>query len=506
MDESEPALSREEQQRLADEIAEIAARIDAATHRLLACIRRFDASGAWAEQGALSCAHWLTWRIGLDIGAAREHVRVARALGALPRIDRALRLGRVSYSKARAMTRVATAANEATLLAWARTSTGAQMEKICARYRGLKRHRGVVPVDEPEIRYVRRQVTASGMVRIVAQLLPEEAAVVMKALEVARERVGEVSAETSHAAAEGEAGRCAGTSDAAVETPHDGARKPGVAVRTQNEDGHGPGRCAGTSADPGESWAEIGRRDDAGRVDALLWLAEAALAGRITGAAHPPVEIVVHVDEHDLVRAREGAAGILDDGTRLERASTARLLCDAALVPVVEDAAGAPLDVGRRTRVIPAALRRALRLRDRGCRFPGCTHQRTDGHHVVPWSRGGPTALGNLLSLCRRHHRFVHELGWRVELRAGGDALFCDPRGEPVPPVPVSDEIRTDVIEALRRELADAGIDIDAQTSCPAWDGYGPDYGLAVDALLRMEPDEVRVDTRVSGERSMSIG
>src|SRR5512140_1520644 len=97
-------------ERLGDEIGRMAAQIDAATHRLLTCIRRFDESGEWARQGATSCAHWLNWRIGLDDGAAREKVRVARALGGLPRIDDALRRGVISYSKVRAMTRVATPA------------------------------------------------------------------------------------------------------------------------------------------------------------------------------------------------------------------------------------------------------------------------------------------------------------------------------------------------------------------------------------------------------------
>ncbi len=106
-----------------DEIAELAAHLDAATHRLLTLIRRFDEAGGWADQGALSCAHWLSWRIGLELGAAREHVSVARAIADLPLVDDALRQGLVSYSKVRALTRVATPATEASLLEMARSST-----------------------------------------------------------------------------------------------------------------------------------------------------------------------------------------------------------------------------------------------------------------------------------------------------------------------------------------------------------------------------------------------
>src|SRR5690348_2096231 len=101
---------------LAEEIASLAAHLDAGTHRLLTCIRRFDQSEEWFAQGALSCAHWLTWRIGLDPGAAREKVRVARALESLPLIDDALRRGVVSYCKVRALTRVATSETEGALL------------------------------------------------------------------------------------------------------------------------------------------------------------------------------------------------------------------------------------------------------------------------------------------------------------------------------------------------------------------------------------------------------
>ena len=101
---------------LGQEIASLSAHLDAATHRLLQCIRRFDEACGWHEQGAISCAHWLAWRVGWDPATAREKVRVARALGRLPAIDEALRSARLSYAKVRALTRVATPENEAKLL------------------------------------------------------------------------------------------------------------------------------------------------------------------------------------------------------------------------------------------------------------------------------------------------------------------------------------------------------------------------------------------------------
>ena len=118
-----------------DEIAELSAHINAATYRLLTCIRDFDAREGWAAAGCRSCAHWLNWRIGLDLGAAREKVRVARALAVLPKVSESLRLGTVSYSKVRAVTRAATPDNEEYLLEIAHTGTASHTEQLVRRFR-----------------------------------------------------------------------------------------------------------------------------------------------------------------------------------------------------------------------------------------------------------------------------------------------------------------------------------------------------------------------------------
>src|SRR5918911_288127 len=172
-------------ERVGDEIAVLATNIDAALHRLLTCIRRFDESEEWGRQGAISCAHWLSWRIHLDLGTAREKVRVARALGDLPRIDEALRQGVLSYAKVRALTRVATPQTQDQLLEIARSSTGAQLERLCRAFRK------VVTVDDhgnrlDEYRRVDHRVLDNGMVRITAVLHPDEADTVMKAIDQAR--------------------------------------------------------------------------------------------------------------------------------------------------------------------------------------------------------------------------------------------------------------------------------------------------------------------------------
>ena len=119
---------------LGERIATHAAHLDAATHTLLTDLREFDSAGGWYKQGAHSCAEWLSWRVGWNMGTAREHLRVARRLAELPLIDDALRRGAISYVKVRAITRVATSANEATLLTDAQYSTGSQLERICRKY------------------------------------------------------------------------------------------------------------------------------------------------------------------------------------------------------------------------------------------------------------------------------------------------------------------------------------------------------------------------------------
>jgi hypothetical protein len=406
-------MTHADKERLGDEIAELAAHLDAATHRLLVLIGEFDASGGWADQGALSCAHWLGWRIGLELGAAREHVRVARALRELPQIDEALRRGQISYSKVRALTRVASAETEGTLLTMARSATASQLERICRGYRRATRDDARLE-DEEDVRWMREGETGTGFVRFDIQLRAEEAALLRRALEVA-------------------ASRAWGT-----DVP------------------------AGT------------RASSCRRADALVAILESYLSGAANDA--PPVELVVHVD----------AGATLEDGTVVPEATGDRLACDAAVVTVTEDSRGNVLDVGRRRRTIPTLLRRALRLRDRGCRFPGCTNRRVDGHHVVPWSQGGATSLRNLVSLCRRHHTYVHEYGVRILRGEDSQLRFVTREGAELPPCDVRlASFVSDPVLALRTRNAD--IEVDATTSYPKWAGVPPDYDAIAWSLMPVE-------------------
>jgi hypothetical protein len=220
------------------------------------------------------------------------------------------------------------------------------------------------------------------------------------------------------------------------------------------------------------------------RADALSRIAESFLkdgpAALNGGERH---QIVVHVDAQTL---REGVAGRceLEDGPSLPAETVRRLACDASVVSVVENEQGEPLNVGRKTRTIPPAIRRALNARDRGCRFPGCTHtQYVDAHHVHHWSKGGETKLSNLALLCRFHHRQVHE--GRVEVQALDDGAlrFLRPDGTSFDSV-APDHTRALDWRALPAEHRERGIHIDKDTASTLWRGEIMDYGLAVQVLL----------------------
>ena len=179
---------------IADEIATLSATIQAATYRMLCLVEELDRRDGWADpmdaNGFRSCAHWLSWRVGLSLGAARQQVRVARALPMLPRISEAFRAGAMSYSKVRAITRIAEPDNEEMLLDWALDGTASQVERLVRSYRRAnpteeneraeeqQRSRGLVTFFDDD-----------GMLVVRGRLAPEQGALLMKALEVAEEEL-----------------------------------------------------------------------------------------------------------------------------------------------------------------------------------------------------------------------------------------------------------------------------------------------------------------------------
>ncbi len=413
--EPQPA-QRKSLHELESEICALGSHLAAATCRWLLLIAEFDAREGWAEWGVTSCAHWLSWRCGIGLSAGREHVRVGRALLGLPLIQRAFASGELSYSKVRAIARVASEKTEAQLVELARHATGAQLEKVARQYGQVLR----ATPDRATAAYERQQLSTywddDGMLVVQGRLAPEDGSALLAALDQAAESVP-------------------------AETRELGAR----AVRAQ------------------------------------------ALVALATGG-EAMAEVVVHVDAETLASDEIKRQCEVVDGPALAPETARRLGCDAAVVTMIERN-GTPLSVGRRTRAIPPALRRALRSRDQGCRFPGCTHTRhLHAHHIQHWARGGPTALGNLVQLCSYHHRLVHEGGYRIRLRSGIGPEFRRPDGRLIPQECEGAPASGANITAQHRRR---GMSIGPDTCRPLSAGDRLDYSIAVEGLawLELKPD-----------------
>jgi hypothetical protein len=420
---------------LGDAIAELSAHLEAATAHLLDLIREFDAREGW-NTGFRSCAAWLSWRVGLDPGAAREKVRVARALGTLPLLAQALARGELSYAKVRALTRVATPETEERLLAVGRAGTAAHVERIVRGWRRVDRH---AEARETARQHASRALHVyedeDGTVVLRGRLAPEVGALFLRALAAARETLyqrsrGEKTADPP--------------ADASAATP----------TRAQQQ------------------------------ADALALLAETALHHELDpGAPGERYQVVVHVDAAVLADPDQPGQSVLEGGARVSPETSRRLACDASRVVMRHDEDGRLLEVGARTRTIPPALRRALHHRDQGCRFPGCGLPLGVGHHVRHWAQGGPTTLSNLALLCHRHHRAVHEDGYQMERHPDGTLSFRRPDGRPLPEVPPVAAVPDDPVQALRARHDAKGLRLQARTACPAWLGERLDVGWAIDVL-----------------------
>jgi len=338
-------------------------------YELLLLIREFDERVGWLKWGLSSCAEWLHWRCDLSMSAAREKVRVAHALKILPAITLAFSKGELSYSKVRALTRIARADNEEEFLAFALKTTASRLEERCRELRC-----GTVDSISEAIRaHANRSLRLHrdadrGMMTMTVELPLETGELVEKALDRA-------------------------TDSSALQTPE--------------------------LAD--ESWSVQ-------QADALVTVVNAYLSGNGEASASTSdnYQVTVHVDRSALAQG-EGRSSLPIESVK-------RLCCDVDAVVIVENEDGEPLSVGRKTRTVPTAIKRALQARDKGCVFPGCHHTRfVDAHHVQHWSAGSETSLENLILLCSRHHRLVHEGGFRIERDFQNKWFFKRPDGRAVP-------------------------------------------------------------------------
>jgi hypothetical protein len=335
-------------EQLGAEICELAGHMWAAECRWLLMVGEFDRREAWGEWGIHSCAHWLSWRCGVALGAAREKVRVARRLPELPLITAAFAKGELSYAKVRALTRVANDANEPELVDIAKTATASQLERIVRAYR---RTQVAAELVEANQRHENRKVSwywdEDGSLVLSARLSPEDGALVLEALEAGRD----------------------------AEFPAD-SREADVSAET--------------------------RRREPSSADALVGAARLALsAADKDDRGDAPYHVVLHVDAPVLASDEADGRCHVEDGPCIPPETLRRLACDASVVVITDDAgSNNPLDIGRKTRTIPPAIRRALRSRDGGCRFPGCSNRRfVDGHHILHWGHDGETELENLVLL-----------------------------------------------------------------------------------------------------------
>ena len=516
---------------LAAEITTLAGHLNAAQYRFLKLLEEFDREQGWAGPGVRSLAHWLSWKCGIGELVAREKVRVARALRELPMIDASFERGQISYSKVRAMTRAATPENEAQLLNIARHGTAEHMERLVRVYRRCRKRAEASPGETERRREERFYCFDEDDETMVfgGRVSVEQGRLLMKALDAMiaemedDERAGgeNVSAETSAAgigaSVSAETSAAASEKNVSAETSVDGP-EASVSAETPAADS-GRNVSAETSAvasgkivsaetlSGGRPGVEPHEPDTpplkplrVRRATALAQIAEHYLATRNRGARARPgatplrssdaYQVFVHVNANDANPDNRinGAHTTYTDDRRCIAPHVARqLACDASRRTVLENERGEVLNIGRRSRIVPWHIAHALRIRDGGCRFPGCNqHRWTDAHHIHHWADGGETSLDNLVTLCRYHHRELHRDEYRIERGAGGELIFMDAQHQAIPPAihPQYGDRHGSSSVAEAGSATDATDATDAAVAAVAADsGSGVDSGSAADTV-----------------------
>jgi hypothetical protein len=441
---------------LEDQITELAGHLNAANYRWLTLIAEFDRRLGWAGAKLQSCAHWLNFKCGLNLGAARERVRVAHALPTLPKIAASMACGELSYSKVRALTRIACAATEEGLLMIALHGTAHHVETLVRHYRRAE-HVEQLQREERQERNCRFQCwhDSDGSMVFNGRLPALTGELFMKALDAAL-----------------------------AEVP---ATAPLSPVKH-------PYEWTEAAKEPEEDVDHALRPFAQRRAEALALMAECFLKhGVPTQSGADRYQVVVHVDAATLKDRSDGRCEV-EHGPALSVESVRRLTCDASLVRVDENDRGEVLNVGRKTRTLSPALRRALTARDSGCRFPGCTfHRFVDAHHVEHWADGGETNLSNLVTLCRAHHRMVHSGEIVIKPTDDGGWRFSNQDGRPYKgayrpntPAYAADDLRS-VHDACKLKIT-------PRTAATRWAGERMDYDLAIHGLFGQR-DRVSAET-----------
>jgi len=439
---------------LEDQITELAGHLNAANYRWLTLIAEFDRRNGWCDGKLPSCAHWLNFKVGLNLGAAREKIRVAHALEGLPKIAASMARGELSYSKVRALTRIACDTTEDSLLMMALHGTAHHVERLVRHYRQVEHAEDLAREARQEERCkLSYWYDSDGSLIVQGRIPALQGAIFEKALEAAMEAVPATEP----------------ISPRKYPLDWDDPEEPHVALRTYG----------------------------ARRANALTLMAESFLQHGPAQSSADRYQVVVHVDAATLKNYEAGRCEI-EHGPSITADTARQITCDSSLVRLIENDNGEPLDIGRKTRSIPPALRRALNARDSGCRFPGCTfHRYVDAHHIKHWADGGETKLSNLITLCRAHHRMMHKGEIVIKPCEGGGWQFLSADGRAYqgayrqnkPPYEWN---------ALREVHESQGVYIDARTAATRWAGERMDYDLAIFGLFSSLARAKRVSAETS--------
>jgi hypothetical protein len=442
---------------LAGRICVAAAETARCQSTLLDLLGEFDAvNGLRHWTGFKSVAHWLSWSCSMTLGVAREHVRVATALRRMPTIAGLFKEGRLSYSKVREVTRVVDVVDEQRLAELAVTATAAQLAKMISSFRGIEGRR----IPQQNQRVVSWQEREDGMIHFRVRLPKEEAAVLVAAIDVARDQFGPPPP------------------------------TPGPCSEPQPDPTGGPGvyRKADALLDVARAFINTAPEDRSGEDRGLVVVHVSAdnLAGDVPAGTSQPSRAVCTID---------GVGSV-------EPATAQKLACDNPVLGAVVDKHGQVLALGRTRRLVSKPLRRALMIRDCGmCQYPGCHQTRhLKAHHLLPWMRGGRTDLANLILLCQWHHTAVHEGGVTITGHSG-QWLFTKPDGQSCQPW-LSDENLARHLDFARRRAEQetaqgdqlAAVDSfhhpDATTIRPRWKGEPFDLHACVQALFTIKLPE----------------
>jgi hypothetical protein len=349
--------------------------------RLLDVIVDCDRAEVWRGDGFADLASWLAAHLGTSVWSARRWINAAHTLPHLPRVAAALEDGDLSLEKTVELCRFATPETEKRLIPWARRVSPAGIRRKADLEARAAIEDARAADRDRNLRYW--WFDDGRRLGLEGSLPADQGAIVASALDRLADRVPDI-------------------------------------VADDESDGHD------------DESRDVEGSLEARRADALV----ALCAGAIAADPDPDrATVVVHADAGTLAGDHRGCE--VENGPVIHPETARRLSCDARVQVVIHDSGGGIAGVGRTARTAPQWLLRHLRHRDGGCTFPGCRLRRyLYAHHIVHWTRGGPTDLDNLILVCGFHHKLLHEHGWTVMLLPSGDARWSRPGGAPYEPVP----------------------------------------------------------------------